>query len=151
MKLSPQPSNNLVRLPTIYEAFLSALEHNLCLDCACGQTMPEREDIHAKRKRDSSGAATRAGCLGVQMARTRCGWQTKASQNSSRISRTVGRRSGCSSGNFRVTVRVQSWRRVAQNEMDNSLRPCGRITVNASLIRIQSGKRIRPKSPTKVI
>lgn len=46
-----------------------------------------------KRKRDSSRAATRTGCLGVQMARTRCGWQAKASQNSSGVSRTVGGRS----------------------------------------------------------
>jgi integrase len=42
------------------------------------------------------------------MARTRCGRQTKASQNSSRVSRTAGGRNSCSSGNCRVTARVQS-------------------------------------------
>ena len=33
--------------PAIYEAFLTALEHNLCLDCAC-KTMPERREYRCK-------------------------------------------------------------------------------------------------------
>jgi hypothetical protein len=44
------------------------------------------------------------------MARTGCGWHTKTSQNSSRVARTIGRRISCSSRNFGLTARVQSWR-----------------------------------------
>ena len=51
------------------------------------------------------------------MARTRRGRQTTTSQNSSRVGRTAGRRDSCSSGNFRIAARVQSWRRVAQDEI----------------------------------
>jgi hypothetical protein len=82
-----------------------------------------RREINAKRKRDPSGAATRSRCLGVQMARTRGRRQTKASQNSSWVGRTVGRRSSCPSGNFCVAARVQSRRHVAQDEIHHRVRP----------------------------
>jgi hypothetical protein len=85
------------------------------------------------------------------MARTRCGRQTKASQNSSRVGRAAARRSSCSSRNCRITARVQSWRCVAQNEIGDSVRPCVPITVNANSIRVRSGKRILQKSRTRVL
>jgi integrase len=46
-----------------------------------GQTMSSnRKEIHAKRKRDTSGEATWTRCLGVQLARTRHRWQAQTSE-----------------------------------------------------------------------
>jgi hypothetical protein len=109
----------------VRRVFRASIARSLCYGFVpAGKPFSNGEDYHAKRKRDSSGAATRTRCLGIQVARTERRRQTKTSQNSSRISRPVGRRSSCSSSNFRFPAGVQSWRRVAQGEIDGSLRPC---------------------------
>ena len=95
--LSPQQSNNLRHPSQRLSPSFSRCGNTICAWIVpVGKPCPKGEDIHAKRKRDSSRAATRARCLGVQMARTGRRRQKKASQNSSRIGRTVGRRSSCS-------------------------------------------------------
>jgi hypothetical protein len=103
----PQQSDNLARLPTFnaISAVGTQFVPALCLikKPEFGGLASARMEIYAKRKRDSSGATTRAGCLGIQVARIGCGRHSKASQNSYRVGPTVDRRITCSSGNFGLT------------------------------------------------
>jgi len=73
---SSQQSNNPTRvlqyLFSVLSDFRTQFVPGLCPQEQCRADHPSNtKEIHAKRKRDTSGEATWTRCLGVQMARTR--------------------------------------------------------------------------------
>src|SRR5258708_26349495 len=62
------------------------------------------------------------------MARSKRRRQAQTSENDSRIDRTASGRNSCSSGSWHITARFQSWRRVAQNEVNHSFGACGTLS-----------------------
>lgn len=130
---SPQQSNNLAYFSRRSLCYSPVLGTQFVPGCACkadhvlGQTMPEQRGsmqngsvIRAERRRGADVWEFR--------------WREPGADGKRKHRRMVlgsveqlAATSNCSSGNFCVTARVQPRRCVAQDEINNTLRPCFRL------------------------